>query len=84
MAALARQGSSNWSSLSKPCDSQIERPVANMANGLKAPSISSLFAVIRSIFLEELVDTIDVWKRAYARICIARDEMEACSRSGVI
>ena len=26
---------------------------------------------------EELVDTIDVWKRAYERVCIARDEMEA-------
>ena len=32
---------------------------------------------ICSTGLQELVDTIDVWKRAYERICIARDEIEA-------
>jgi hypothetical protein len=37
----------------------------------------NLFSRIRLDGPEELVDTIDVWKRAYERICIARDEIEA-------
>eukprot|EP00437_Effrenium_voratum_P004168 CAMPEP_0181424488 /NCGR_PEP_ID=MMETSP1110-20121109/14672_1 /TAXON_ID=174948 /ORGANISM="Symbiodinium sp., Strain CCMP421" /LENGTH=1062 /DNA_ID=CAMNT_0023547651 /DNA_START=106 /DNA_END=3294 /DNA_ORIENTATION=- len=38
--------------------------------------LEQLVEAMRFTDREELVDTIDVWKRAYARICIARDEME--------
>lgn len=39
--------------------------------------LEQLVEAMRFTDREELVDTIDVWKRAYERICIARDEMEA-------
>ncbi|CAE7610154.1 unnamed protein product [Symbiodinium natans] len=38
--------------------------------------LEQLVEAMRFTDRDELVDTIDVWKRAYARICIARDEME--------
>lgn len=38
--------------------------------------LEQLVEAMRFTDREELVNTIDVWKRAYERICIARDEME--------
>eukprot|EP00434_Breviolum_minutum_P034796 symbB.v1.2.030801.t1/scaffold3509.1/size56090/4 len=38
--------------------------------------LEQLVEAMRFTDREELVDTIDVWKRAYERICIARDEIE--------
>eukprot|EP00913_Durusdinium_trenchii_P014197 g13323.t1 len=38
--------------------------------------LEQLLEAMRFTDREELVDTIDVWKRAYERVCIARDEME--------
>jgi len=38
--------------------------------------LEQLVEAMRFTDREELLDTIDIWKRAYERICIARDEME--------
>jgi len=38
--------------------------------------LEQLVEAMRFTDREELMDTIDVWKRAYERVCIARDEME--------
>mmetsp|Transcript_23593 Transcript_23593/g.54844 ORF Transcript_23593/g.54844 Transcript_23593/m.54844 type:complete len:1073 (+) Transcript_23593:54-3272(+) len=38
--------------------------------------LEQLVEAMRFTDRDELVDTIDVWKRAYERICLARDEME--------
>lgn len=38
--------------------------------------LEQLVEAMRFTDREELIDTIDVWKRAYERICIARDELD--------
>ncbi|CAE7193486.1 unnamed protein product, partial [Symbiodinium pilosum] len=46
--------------------------------------LEQLVEAMRFTDRDELVNTIDVWKRAYERICIARDEMEEDFQSQLV